>query len=314
MTTKEIQFSSDDQIALVAGEQSKNLRVIEKELEVKIASNKNGLNVTGEDSAVDFAINLIEQLKGILVKNSFFDEQDVKRAISILSSDQSCNLKQILTTQIKVGSKTKPLFPKTLNQKKYLDLIRNKDLVFGIGPAGTGKTYLAMAMGIYFLLNKEVKKIILSRPAVEAGEKLGFLPGDLVEKVNPYLRPLYDALYDFMEFDKVQELIEKEIIEIAPLAFMRGRTLSNAFIILDEAQNTSAGQMKMILTRIGKGSKCLITGDITQVDLPKGVKSGLVEALSVLKDIQDIGMLYFTEEDVVRHALVAKIITAYKNS
>lgn len=202
--------------------------------------------------------------------------------------------------------------PKTFKQKLYIESIKSNDIVFGIGPAGTGKTYLGMAMAISALLKKEVKRVVLCRPAVEAGEKLGFLPGDMAEKVNPYLRPLYDALHDMVDFERAKEMVEKGQVEVAPLAFMRGRTLSNAFVILDEAQNTTSGQMKMFLTRLGRNSKCVVTGDITQVDLPRGITSGLVQALRILSGIEGISFVYFSEDDVIRHRLVSHIVEAYR--
>jgi phosphate starvation-inducible PhoH-like protein len=223
----------------------------------------------------------------------------------------SLSLKEYFLSNIPVSSKKKFIVPRSETQKKYIDAIKQYDMVVGIGPAGTGKTYLAMAMAINALIKKQVSRIILARPAVEAGERLGFLPGDLYEKVNPYLRPLYDALFDMMEAEKVYRLIDKGIIEIAPLAFMRGRTLNDSFIILDEAQNTTSEQMKMFLTRLGFNSKTVITGDITQIDLPEGRESGLIEARKIIKDIKELQFIYFSEKDVVRHKLVQKIIRAY---
>jgi phosphate starvation-inducible PhoH-like protein len=233
-------------------------------------------------------------------------------AVRMLAKDRNVNLEDVFKDSIYISSTKKVIVPKSLQQKRYIDSMRVKDVLFGIGPAGTGKTYLALAMGVSHLLKKKVERIILTRPAVEAGEKLGFLPGDLLEKVNPYLRPLYDALYDMLEHDHVLRLISRDQIEVAPLAFMRGRTLNDAFIILDEAQNTTSEQMKMFLTRLGYNSKAVITGDITQIDLPSGVKSGLIEADQILKNIDEIGFIYFSEDDVVRHKVVAKIIKAYE--
>ncbi|MCL4123327.1 UNVERIFIED_CONTAM: hypothetical protein GTU68_005298 [Idotea baltica] len=230
----------------------------------------------------------------------------------MLSADRNSKLSDLFRDQVKISGRKRAIVPKTQKQKEYIESIKSHDVVFSVGPAGTGKTYLAMAMAVSALMKKEVKRVVLCRPAVEAGEKLGFLPGDMAEKVNPYLRPLYDALHDMVDYEKADELVEKGRIEVAPLAFMRGRTLSNAFVILDEAQNTTTAQMKMILTRLGPGSKCLITGDITQIDLPRGIKSGLIDALNVLKDVDGIAHIHFDEVDIIRHELVAKIVTAYK--
>jgi phosphate starvation-inducible PhoH-like protein len=237
---------------------------------------------------------------------------DVRAALRMLADDESANLKGVLLDSISVPSRKKQISPKTLNQKRYVDAIRSYDVIVAIGPAGTGKSYLGVAMAVSALTKREVARIILTRPAVEAGERLGFLPGDMYEKVHPYLRPLYDALYDMLEAEKVAALVEKGVIEIAPLAYMRGRTLNDSFIILDEAQNTTSEQMKMFLTRLGFNSKMVITGDITQVDLPASRPSGLIEIQSVLKSIEGIRFVYFTEKDVVRHELVAQIVRAYE--
>jgi phosphate starvation-inducible PhoH-like protein len=236
---------------------------------------------------------------------------DVDFAIRILMDNQSVNLREVFLDTIPISTKKRIITPKSLNQKKYIDAIRKCDMVIAIGPAGTGKTYLAMAMAVAALMNKEIERIILTRPAVEAGEKLGFLPGDIVEKVNPYLRPLYDALHDMMDFEKASRLIQHGVIEVAPLAFMRGRTLNNSFIILDEAQNTTSEQMKMFLTRMGFDSKVVITGDITQVDLPTEKTSGLIEIQEILNSIPGIRFIYFSSIDVVRHPLVQDIVDAY---
>jgi len=235
----------------------------------------------------------------------------VEYAIRILSSDQSSSLKKIFMDRVYVGSGKTVIAPKSINQKAYIDSIRAYDIVFGIGPAGTGKTYLAMAMAVAALVKKEIKRIVLTRPAVEAGEHLGFLPGDLYEKVNPYLRPLYDALHDMMDFEDASRLLQKGVIEVAPLAFMRGRTLNDSFVILDEAQNATTEQMKMFLTRLGFSSKAVITGDVTQTDLPEGKTSGLIEAREILLGIEGIKFISFSREDVVRHPLVQEIIDAY---
>ena len=230
----------------------------------------------------------------------------------MIKSNRKVNLKEIFLDTVYISSKKRNITPKSLAQKKYIDAIRNYDIVFGIGPAGTGKTYLAMAMAMDYLGKGDINRVILTRPAVEAGEKLGFLPGDIFEKINPYLRPLYDALHDMMDFDHAQRLVHKGVIEVAPLAFMRGRTLNDSFIILDEAQNTTSEQMKMFLTRLGFNSRTVITGDITQIDLPNGKTSGLIEAKNILSGIDGIAMCYFTETDVVRHRLVREIIKAYE--
>ena len=238
--------------------------------------------------------------------------EDIRFAVRAIADGEGVSLKDLFTNNIPVSSKRRFIIPKTDNQKRYLDSIREYDIVFGIGPAGTGKTYLAMAMAVNALLKKQISRIVLARPAIEAGEKLGFLPGDIQEKVNPYLRPLYDALYDMMEAEKALKLIERGVIEIAPLAFMRGRTLNDAFVILDEAQNTTAEQMKMFLTRLGFNAKAVITGDVTQIDLPTGRPSGLVEVIRILDGVEGITFVNFSERDVVRHKLVQAIIKAYE--
>lgn len=229
----------------------------------------------------------------------------------MLSANRHLRLEDLFRDQVKIAGRKYSISPKTFKQKSYIESIKSHELVFGVGPAGTGKTYLAMAMAVAALVNREVKRVVLCRPAVEAGEKLGFLPGDMAEKVNPYLRPLYDALHDMVDPDRAKEMVEKGLIEVAPLAFMRGRTLSNAFVILDEAQNTTPVQMKMFLTRLGLGSRCVVTGDPTQIDLPRGIPSGLVEALNILKPVRGIAFIDFTAEDVVRHPLVSRIVEAW---
>ncbi|MCK5098258.1 MAG: PhoH family protein, partial [Desulfobacteraceae bacterium] len=254
----------------------------------------------------------LDQFYQLVEKKFSIEPADIEAAVNTLKNDITCNLKSIFLNTILTTESGKPIAPKTSNQKKYVEALRENDILFAIGPAGTGKTYLAMAMAVAAFARGEVKKIILTRPAVEAGEALGFLPGDLAEKINPYLRPLYDALYEMFSFQKTQTLIEQGMIEIAPLAFMRGRTLNNAFIILDEAQNTTSEQMKMFLTRIGFSSRAIITGDITQTDLPSDKKSGLVEAKKLLYNIKGIKILHFSKNDIVRHELVSKIIEAYE--
>lgn len=283
-------------------------------LDVSIGSAATGLVVSGQDAEVDLASDVLTQLKGLVENGEKIWPGDVERAIKMLSANRKLRLEELFRDQVKVAGKRSSIVPKTFQQKRYIEAVHQNDIVFGIGPAGTGKTYLAMAVAVAALLRKEVKRVILCRPAVEAGEKLGFLPGDMAEKVNPYLRPLYDALYDMVDTDRAAEMIEKGAIEVAPLAFMRGRTLSNAFVILDEAQNTTPGQMQMFLTRLGFGSKCFVTGDITQVDLPYGVTSGLVDAIRILDGVKGLEFVHFTEEDVIRHPLVARIVSAYKKA
>ncbi len=305
-------FDNADALRLLVGEQDSNLRIVEKELRIDITHVSSGLKLTGNDSEVDLAADLLTQLYELLQRGEKIFPGDLQRAISMLSENRKLRLEELFRDQVKIAGRNHSIVPKTFRQKIYIEAIKKDDIVFGIGPAGTGKTYLAMAMGISALLNKQVKRLVLCRPAVEAGEKLGFLPGDMAEKVNPYLRPLYDALHDMVDPERAKEMVEKGSIEVAPLAFMRGRTLSNAFVILDEAQNTTTVQMKMLLTRIGRNSKCVVTGDPSQVDLPKGVQSGLVQAISILKGIDGLSFITFDEQDVIRHQLVSAIILAYK--
>ena len=296
------------------GVQGEHVKRIERALGVKITTKANTIAIYGDDIEVDLSRRLVRELYSLLKKGYPLYPGDIDYSIQILSSDNSVNLEEIFLDTIYISSKKRVITPKSLVQKEYIDAIRKYDIVIGIGPAGTGKTYLAMAMAVSFLLKNEVERIVLTRPAVEAGEKLGFLPGDMYEKVNPYLRPLYDALHDMMDFDKTSKLIERGVIEVAPLAFMRGRTLNDSFVILDEAQNTVSEQMKMFLTRLGFNSKAIITGDITQVDLPENKNSGLIEIQGILKDIQGISFVYFSERDVVRHPLVTDIIRAYEKA
>lgn len=292
------------------GNMDKNLISLKDALKVDIIQRDNELVIKGEDTGK--AETVINELIGIIDSGENLDSQKVSYVISLVEKGLSYKDGNIDRDIICYTHMGKPLKPKTLGQKAYVNAIRNKDIVFGIGPAGTGKTYIAVAMAVTAYKKKQVQKIILTRPAVEAGERLGFLPGDLQEKVDPYLRPLYDALYDVLGRDSAMRLKEKEVIEIVPLAYMRGRTLDNSFIILDEAQNTTKEQMKMSLTRMGFGSKLIVTGDITQIDLPRGKRSGLVEASKVLRNIDDIGFCYLKDVDVVRHQLVKKIIGAYE--
>ncbi|MEF9921288.1 MAG: PhoH family protein [Anaerovoracaceae bacterium] len=286
-----------------------NLNIIQENTGVEIFQREDSLILKGDK--IDLTENILLELMEIISSGEKLDTQKVNYVIGLKEQGLSYRDSNINKDVICFTYRGKPLKPKTIGQKGYVNSIRNKDIVFGIGPAGTGKTYIAVAMAINSFKNKEVQKIILARPAVEAGEKLGFLPGDLQEKVDPYLRPLYDALYDILGREAAMRLKEKEAIEIVPLAYMRGRTLDNSFIILDEAQNTTREQMKMFLTRMGFGSKVVVTGDITQIDLPKGRKSGLVEAAKILKNVSDIDFCYLTDVDVVRHELVRKIIVAY---
>jgi phosphate starvation-inducible PhoH-like protein len=312
-TTRECFSAEDSQLAnLLFGQQNKNLKLIEKMLGVRISSRGNSLFLDGEPADIKLARRLLDELYSLLEAGYDLYPPDIDYAARILSADSRAHLKDIFLDTIFISSRKKIIAPKSLAQKTYIDAIRSHDVVFGIGPAGTGKTYLAMAMAVSFLVKKEVSRIVLVRPAVEAGEKLGFLPGDLAEKVNPYLRPLYDALYDMMNFEKGQGLIENGVVEVAPLAFMRGRTLNDAFVILDEAQNTTTEQMKMFLTRLGFGSRAVITGDVTQIDLPTGKRSGLVEATEVLQGVSGIRFNYFSDQDVVRHPIVQSIIQAYE--
>jgi phosphate starvation-inducible PhoH-like protein len=294
------------------GHHNYNLDKICKAFNVEINTRGGSLLVNGTAHNTDLAEKILQQLYQLLENKFSFDEADFDAAIKIIKQNNNSHIKDIFSTTIFKTVRNKPITPRNPAQKEYAEASLKNDILFAIGPAGTGKTYLAMAMAMAAFSRGEIKKIILARPAVEAGETLGFLPGDLAQKINPYLRPLYDALYDMMDYEKVQTFIEQDTIEIAPLAFMRGRTLSNSFIILDEAQNTTSQQMKMFLTRIGPGSKVIVTGDITQIDLPTGKKSGLVEAKSLLKKINRIEFIYFSKSDVVRHRLVSSIIDAYE--
>jgi phosphate starvation-inducible PhoH-like protein len=289
-----------------------NLKYLESLLGVRLRTQGKELLVEGAPAEVTKVERLVNQLGSLFEEGYQFGQGDVKTAAQLVVRDPAIDLREYFLKGTQTQSGRRRVVPKSINQRKYLDTIDQQDIVFGIGPAGTGKTYLAMAQAVSFLLAKRVNRIVLARPAVEAGEKLGFLPGDLQEKVNPYLRPLYDALYDMMDIERVERLIERGTIEIAPIAFMRGRTLNDAFVILDEAQNTTTEQMKMFLTRLGFGSKAVVTGDITQIDLPAGRTSGLVEAMKVVSRIEGIGFVYFDERDVVRHKLVQDIVKAYE--
>jgi phosphate starvation-inducible PhoH-like protein len=294
------------------GSYDENLKNLEAQFNVRIRTNGHDVMVEGESAEVVRAERVLDQLASLIRGGYKLAKGDVKTAVQLIAQDEQVELAEYFLRGAARPSGRRQVLPKSVNQRRYLDAIEKHDIVFGIGPAGTGKTYLAMAQAVSFLLAKRISRIILARPAVEAGEKLGFLPGDLQEKVNPYLRPLYDALYDMMDLERVERLVERGTIEIAPIAFMRGRTLNDAFVILDEAQNTTSEQMKMFLTRLGFGSKAVITGDITQIDLPVGRTSGLIEAMKVVGSIDGIAFVRFDEKDVVRHQLVQQIVKAYE--
>ena len=314
MKTAAVIVTIEDESSLPSlyGDMDKNLRLIENNYGVILSARGNRIQVEGEEKSVARAERLLKQLADMLSQGIISHKDEVNTAIQASSADPAAALKDLFQKTIPVSSRKRAVALKNETQRKYVEAIRQHDIVFAIGPAGTGKTYLAMATAGSALLRREVSRIILVRPAVEAGEKLGFLPGDLYEKVNPYLRPLHDALYDMIETEKANKLVERGDIEIAPLAFMRGRTLNDSFIILDEAQNTTTEQMKMFLTRLGFNSKTVITGDITQIDLPSGKNSGLIEVRKILEGVEGIRFVYFTNRDVVRHKLVQKIIKAYE--
>lgn len=296
----------------VFGQFDANIRKIEKEWDVKIVNRGDDVKISGEEENVHKAWSVMSSLAALARKGEEITDQNLNYFITAANEMNLEEVEKVYNDLVCITANGRPLKPKTLGQKKYVDLIKNNTVVFGVGPAGTGKTYLAMAMAITAFKNNEVSRIILTRPAIEAGEKLGFLPGDLQQKVDPYLRPLYDALYEIMGSENFLKNMERGLIEVAPLAYMRGRTLDNAFIVLDEAQNTTPEQMKMFLTRIGYGSKAVITGDLTQIDLTEGKRSGLMEATKILTGIDGIGMITLTNKDVVRHPLVQKIILAYE--
>lgn len=310
-----INLENNSYIQILFGKHDQNLKLIEKELKVKIIRSDKGLSISGESLKVDKTVELFDYLLGIAEKGSPVKLRDITYALKLTepASDEKFDFKKLAKEKIEVSLQGFIVTPKTKGQIKYIDAIKRNDIVFGVGPAGTGKTYLAMAMAVNAFKKGLVRRIILTRPAIEAGENLGFLPGDMQQKVMPYLRPLYDALYDMMEPEKVEALTEQGLIEVAPLAFMRGRTLNDAFVVLDEAQNSTPFQMKMFLTRLGFDSKTVIAGDITQSDLPKGITNGLIEAEKVLKGIDGIEFVHLTGDDVVRHELVQKIIEAYES-
>jgi phosphate starvation-inducible PhoH-like protein len=309
---EKLAFDDPGATQALMGTSNANMKLVERETGASLHVRGSEVTILGDMDAAGLARTLLEQLYSFAKRGTPLAAEDIVRAARILRGDRAAPLRDIFTDTVLVSGRARPITPKGLAQKRYVDAIREHDIVFGVGPAGTGKTYLAMAVAVRALMDKAIKRIILARPAVEAGEKLGFLPGSMEEKVNPYLRPLYDALHDMMEFERAQQLIEKGIIEVAPLAFMRGRTLNDSFVILDEAQNTTSEQMKMFLTRLGYNSKAVITGDVTQIDLPTGLRSGLNEAREILSGIAGIRFCYFTEIDVVRHPLVQEIIKAYE--
>ena len=312
MTEKIMEVEQLEQAISLFGSFDQNIRLIEKHCGVHILNRDTVLKITGEADAVDKAKRAVEGLLGLLSRGEQLTEQNVRYVLTLVDENAEQNLPKMTGDTVCITAKGKPLKAKTLGQKKYIDAIGKNTVVLGVGPAGTGKTYLAVAMAVQAFRQKQVSRIILTRPAVEAGEKLGFLPGDLQQKIDPYLRPLYDALFDMLGSENYQKHMERGDIEIAPLAYMRGRTLDDSFIILDEAQNTTPEQMKMFLTRLGFGSKMVVTGDITQIDLPDGKKSGLKEAVKILDGVEDVAICRFSEKDVVRHPLVQRVIAAYE--
>ena len=294
------------------GTRDENIRLLESGLNIKTRLLNDSLELEGEEPSVIRAASILEDYVDLVRSGTTFNNGDLNSYLRVVTADPEVTLRSLVNSGRQRNFGKKVLAPKTINQRRYVDAIERNDLVFGIGPAGTGKTYLAVAMAVSALLNKKVSRIVLTRPAVEAGERLGFLPGNVQEKVDPYLRPLYDALYDMLEAEKVEKLLERATIEVAPIAFMRGRTLNDSFIILDEAQNSTPEQMKMVLTRQGFNSKMVVTGDLTQIDLPNGKRSGLVDAVDVLRGVEGMSFVYFDEKDVVRHSLVQRIIKAYE--
>ena len=311
VSVEKISFADHNLLKNLCGEHDKHLKLIENLEPVKVKAWGNNITISGQNANVRKISTMLRQLYSIMEKGWHIHSSDIDYAHRILSEDVTFELARIFLDTVFISSKKRIITPKSIAQRLYIEYMRNFDMVFAIGPAGTGKTYLAMAMAVSYLLERKVQRIIMARPAVEAGERLGFLPGDLAEKVNPYLRPLYDALYDMIDMERATALINKGLIEVAPLAFMRGRTLNDSFVILDEAQNTTSEQMKMFLTRLGFGSRAIITGDITQVDLPQEKVSGLIEAEHILKKIERIRFVHFSEIDVVRHPLVQDVIKAY---
>ena len=305
-------METPEQFIGIFGIREENIPIFREELGVDIHAHGNDVIINGDPDKVALARETLERLSEIVMRGEQVDRTRIRYAIELAAEGKGDRIGEIMRDVIAITYRGRQVKCKTLGQKQYVDAIKNNTCTFAVGPAGTGKTYLAIAMAVVALKNKEIERIILTRPAVEAGEKLGFLPGDLAQKVDPYLRPLYDALHEMMGVDAYQRLLERGAVEVAPLAYMRGRTLNDAFIILDEAQNTTSEQMKMFLTRMGMGSKMVITGDVTQIDLPTGKRSGLVEALEVLRDVPDIGIVQLTHRDVVRHELVQAIVKAYE--
>ena len=314
MAEKSVELDSIELAAAIFGNCDQNVKLLENEFHVTAVCRGSLLKFTGEPKDVEAAVHAVDGMVTLMQNHTPLEEQTVRYCISLARGGEEKRLRELNDDFVAVTAKGRPIHPKTLGQKEYLSAIRANSITFGVGPAGTGKTYLAVAMAVKAFKSNDVSRIILTRPAVEAGETLGFLPGDLQNKVDPYLRPLYDGLFDLLGAETFQKLVEKQAIEVAPLAYMRGRTLDDAFIILDEAQNTTPEQMKMFLTRMGVGSKVVVTGDVTQVDLPEKTRSGLVDALHVLKGIDGIAQVYLTEKDVVRHRLVQQIVKAYERA
>lgn len=314
MISRKIEVESMDELIRIFGPFDENIKAICQAFDVKVVVDNGQSCILGEQPAVDKAMAVVGKLRSLLYSGDNIDVGRVNYMCECAKEDKLDEVDQLLNDVVAITSKGKPVKCKTVGQKKYVDLLKKKTITFGVGPAGTGKTYLAVAVAVNAFKAKQVDKIILTRPAVEAGEKLGFLPGDLQEKVNPYLRPLYDALQEMLGAETFAKMMERGTIEIAPLAYMRGRTLNNAYVILDEAQNTTREQIKMFLTRLGEGGKMIVTGDLTQIDLPKGINSGLKHAVRILKDIDDIGIIRLTDKDVVRHLLVQQIVKAYEQN
>ena len=314
MAERIINIENSEQAISLFGNYDSNIKLIEKEYDVKVICRSNEIKIIGESESIEKAERAVNSLLNLISSGESLNNQNIRYAMDLVDSHMESELKKLTGDCICITSSGKPVKPKTVGQREYTDAIENNTIVLGVGPAGTGKTYLAVAMAVKAFREKKVNRIILTRPAVEAGEKLGFLPGDLQQMVDPYLRPLYDALFEMLGSENFQKYQERGNIEVAPLAYMRGRTLDDSFIILDEAQNTTPEQMKMFLTRLGFGSKIVVTGDITQVDLPDGKKSGLIQAMRILKNVEDISVNKFTEKDVVRHRLVQDIIRAYEKA
>ena len=313
MVSTTLELENTHHARQLLGERGRNIKLVEKRTGARVTARGNRLTITGEESCVATAARALTEIYDLLEKGYPVMGEDVQKTLDMVAADSTQDVKSVFLDTISIPSASKHISPKSPRQKAYVDAIRKETLVFSVGPAGTGKTYLAVAMAVSALFEKQFKRIVLARPAVEAGEKLGFLPGDIAEKVNPYLRPLYDALEDMMDLERVRRFIEKGVIEIAPLAFMRGRTLNDSFVILDEAQNTTPEQMKMFLTRLGFNSKAVITGDVTQIDLPREKTSGLIHATALLSDLEGVAICRLSPDDVVRHPLVARIIRAYES-